>query len=137
MTDEWSATKNIRFRLEPMGLKHHIIRHKKKTGGGFARWVKIEPTGTSRGCRGDGITHLDPRRCIEPTGCGWLQVHTNKCEGLNAHLKAKLKRIKGSRLKYIDGYIREAVWRQNSRARKESLFVSLVRLFSVNKEPTG
>jgi hypothetical protein len=43
LTDEWAATKRIRFRLQPLGLKHFIIRYKKETGGGFARWAKIEP----------------------------------------------------------------------------------------------
>ena len=45
-----------------------LIRHKKKTGGGFSKIVKME----------DGTE---------------LNVNTNKCEGLWAHLKHKTKRI--------------------------------------------
>jgi len=44
-------------------------------------------------------------------------VHTNKCEGLNSHLKHKLKRIRGTRTNLVDGYLAEAVFRQNCRAR--------------------
>uniref|UniRef100_A0A915EJE8 ISXO2-like transposase domain-containing protein n=1 Tax=Ditylenchus dipsaci TaxID=166011 RepID=A0A915EJE8_9BILA len=43
--------------------QHLMIRHKKKTGGGFAKWVKI------------------PRRRVIGHST-WLRVHTNKCEGM-------------------------------------------------------
>ena len=48
-----------------------LIRHKNKTGGGFSKIVKME----------DGTE---------------LNVNTNKCEGLWAHLKHKTKRIYGT-----------------------------------------
>ena len=59
-----------------------------------------------------------------------LRVHTNKCEGLNAHLKHKLKRIRGTSRRYVEGYLAEAVFRQNSRAMKESPFEAFLDMIS-------
>ena len=48
-----------------------------------------------------------------------LIVYTNKCAGLNSHLKHKIKRIRGSNTHYVAGYITEACWRMNIRALKK------------------
>jgi IS1 family transposase len=130
ITDEWAATNQIVKRMPEMRLSHYIIRHKKATGGGFAKWVKTKPAALKEGetyCRGTRPCYV-PRLCKDPTQCGWFRVHTNKAEGLNSHLKHKLKRIRGTRAHYIDGYISEAVWRQNARAKKDCLFEAFVDL---------
>ena len=56
-----------------------------------------------------------------------LVVHTNKCEGLNSHLKHKIKRIRGTRQHYVAGYIAEACWRMNMRVSNRAT----LRTFSI------
>lgn len=104
ISDEWRAHLNIVGRLEEKGFQHHIIRHKKATGGGFARTVEINDEE--------------------------LRVHTNKCEGLNAHLKHKLKRLRGTSRRHVEGYLAEAVFRMNSRASNLTPFEAFVRMIS-------
>ena len=105
ITDEWRATLNVQMRHLPQNWQHFTIRHKKATGGGFARWVRIDDEELARSL---GLS-------LNSRGNYWLRVHTNKCEGLNAHLKHKVKRLRGTRLHYVAGYLAEAVFRMNAR----------------------
>jgi hypothetical protein len=59
-----------------------------------------------------------------------MNVNTNKCEGLWAHLKHKTKRIYGTSSGKRDEYLYEALFRQNARAAGLSVpeaFVNLLR----------
>jgi hypothetical protein len=105
ITDEWRATLNVQMRQLPQNWQHFTIRHKKATGGGFARWVRID----------DAELAISLGLTVNSRGNYWLRVHTNKCEGLNAHLKHKVKRLRGTRLHYVSGYLAEAVFRMNVR----------------------
>lgn len=104
ITDEWRATLNSHLRLTEQQFTHFLIKHKEA----YARWVNIEDEALAATL---GIP-------TNSEGNRWLRVHTNKCEGLNAHLKHKLKRIRGTALHYVDGYLQEAAFRQNARAMK-------------------
>lgn len=121
ITDEWRAHINITQRLVEKGYRHFVIRHKKATGGGFARWVNLK----------DDL-EMAARLGVERNSKGnyWLRVHTNKCEGLNAHLKHKLKRIRGTSRRYVEGYLAEAVFRQNSLALLMTPFEAFLDLIS-------
>ena len=88
-------------------LRHMLIRHKKKTGGGFSKVVQME----------DGTE---------------LNVNTNKCEGLWAHLKHKTKRIYGTSTNLTDSYMMEALFRQNARARGETVASAFLKMLKKN-----
>lgn len=100
ISDEWPAYLQMERRMPQYRLM--LIRHKKKTGGGFSRVVKME----------DGSE---------------LNVNTNKCEGLWCHLKHKTKRIYGTSTNLTDSYMMEALFRQNTRASKESISNAFVK----------
>jgi transposase-like protein len=117
ITDEARAHLNFRSRLEQKNLKHFIIRHKKATGGGFARWVLLNDDPQL-------AASLGVRQCS--TGNYWLRVHTNKCEGLNSHLKHKMKRIHGTSRRNVPGYLSEAVLQMNARANKVTPYEQFV-----------
>ena len=96
-------TGSINFKLlDLFDLRHMLIRHKKKTGGGFSKILKVD----------DGTE---------------INVNTNKCEGLWAHLKHKTKRIYGTSTNLTDSYMLEALFRQNARARGESISNAFVK----------
>jgi hypothetical protein len=57
-----------------------------------------------------------------------LNVHTNKCEGLWAHLKHKTKRIYGTSTNLTDSYMQEALFRLNTRARGEKIMEAFVKI---------
>jgi hypothetical protein len=103
ITDEHRTTLNCTLRLTEQKFTHYLIKHKEA----YARWVDIEDPALAASL--GLVTNSEGHR--------WLRVHTNKCEGLNAHLKHKLKRVRGTSLQYVDGYVAEAAFRQNSRAR--------------------
>ena len=84
-----------------------LIRHKKKTGGGFSKILKME----------DGTE---------------LNINTNKCEGLWAHLKHKTKRIYGTSTNLTDSYMMEALFRQNARARGETASSAFLKMLKKN-----
>ena len=84
-----------------------LIRHKKKTGGGFSKILKME----------DGTE---------------LNIDTNKCEGLWAHLKHKTKRIYGTSTNLTDSYMMEALFRQNARAREETVASAFLKILKKN-----
>jgi len=105
LTDEWRATLNVQMRQAEQGWKHFVIRHKKETGGGFARWARIDDIQLAESLGLRQNSH----------GNYWLRVHTNRCEGLNSHLKHKIKRLRGTALHYVQGYLAETVFRMNSR----------------------
>ena len=100
-------------RLPEKHLKHFLIKHKKETGGGFARWVNLKEDPQLAAAYG-----------IERNSKGsyWLRVHTNKCEGLNSHLKHKVKRLRGTSRRNVMGYLGESVGRMNATALKMSSF---------------
>jgi hypothetical protein len=103
ISDEWRAYLKLEKHMPQ--YTHMLIRHKKKTGGGFSKKVTLK----------DGTK---------------MNVNTNKCEGLWAHLKHKTKRIYGTSSKKRDGYLYEALFRQNARADGKSVceaFVDLLR----------
>jgi len=108
ITDEWGPHLKIPQRLVAHRFTLHLIKHKKTTGGGFARTVVI-----------DGEE---------------LRVHTNKCEGLNSHLKHKIKRLRGTSRQNVEGYLAEAVFRMNVTALKSNVFESFIDLLSDNLE---
>ena len=83
-------------------FQNMLIRHKRKTGGGFSKIVKLE----------DGTK---------------MNVNTNKCEGFWAHLKHKTKRIYGTSTNLTDSYMMEALFRQNARARGETISNAFVK----------
>ena len=58
-----------------------------------------------------------------------LNVNTNKCEGLWAHLKHKTKRIYGTSTKLTDSYMMEALFRQNARTRGETIVNAFVKKY--------
>src|SRR4051812_9465092 len=95
------------FRSHMPQYKHLMIRHKKKTGGGFARWVKI------------------PRRRVIGHST-WLRVHTNKCEGMWELMKHKIKRLRGTSEAHLQGYISEAIFRMNTNAMKMNVFEHII-----------
>uniref|UniRef100_A0A1I8B7A7 DDE_Tnp_IS1595 domain-containing protein n=1 Tax=Meloidogyne hapla TaxID=6305 RepID=A0A1I8B7A7_MELHA len=95
ISDEWPSYLQLEKHLPQ--YKHMLIRHKKQTGGGFSKVIAME----------DGTV---------------LNVNTNKCEGLWAHLKHKTKRIYGTTTKLLNSYMMEALFRQNTRAKKENIF---------------
>ena len=109
ITDEWRATLNSHLRLADHQFQQFTIKHKEA----YARWVDIEDPELAASL---GIA-------TNSEGHRWLRVHTNKCEGLNGILKHKLKRIRGTSLRHVDGYLAEAVFRQNARAKKYSSFL--------------
>jgi hypothetical protein len=78
-----------------------LIRHKKATGGGFSKMVEMD----------DGTV---------------LNVNTNKCEGLWAHLKHKTKRIYGTSTSLTNSYMHEALFRQNARASGKTIMDAFV-----------
>ena len=80
-----------------------LIRHKKKTGGGFSKILKME----------DGTE---------------LNINTNKREGLWAHLKHKTKRIYGTSTNLTDSYMMETLFRQNARERGETIANACVKI---------
>ena len=84
-----------------------LIRHKKKTGDGFSKILKME----------DGTE---------------LNINTNKCEGLWAHLKHKAKRIYGTSTNLTDSYMMEALFRQNARARGETASSAFLKMLKKN-----
>lgn len=114
ITDEWPAHVNIAQRLPDMNLHHFMIKHKEA----YARWENVDE-------------ELARELGIETNSQGnrWLRVHTNTVEGLNSHLQHKIKRIRGTSLHYVNGYLAEAVFRLNARASLQQpieAFVDLV-----------
>lgn len=99
ISDEWPAYLRLEKNL-PM-YKHLLIRHKKDSGGSFAKSMLL-PDGSK------------------------LRIHTNKCEGLWSHLKHKIKKIRGTSKSLLQSYISEGVFRMNIRASKSNIFQSFL-----------
>jgi len=122
LTDEWRATLNVSMRQLEQNWTHFVIRHKKETGGGFARWARIDDVQLAQSLGLQQNSH----------GNYWLRVHTNRCEGLNSHLKHKIKRLRGTALHYVQGYLAETVFRMNSRCLLVDPLEAFFKLVSFN-----
>jgi hypothetical protein len=83
--------------------QHLLIRHKKKTGGGFSKIIKLA----------DGAE---------------FNVNTNKCEGFWAHLKHKTKRIYGTSTALTESYMHEQLFRMNARAKEQTIIEAFVKI---------
>lgn len=88
ISDEWPAHKHMKSRLlrkhsYKLG-SHRMVKHKET----FAKYVTLE----------DGTR---------------LTVHTNKEEGLHAHLKRKMKYMMGTSRDHVEGYVAEALFKMN------------------------
>lgn len=101
ISDEWRAYLKLEKHMPQ--YTHMLIRHKRKTGGELSKKVTLA----------DGTE---------------MNVNTNKCEGLWAHLKHKAKRIYGISSKRHDGYLYETLFRQNARAGDKSVSEAFVDL---------
>lgn len=105
ISDEWRAYLKLEKHMPQ--YTHMLIRHKKQTGGGFSKKVTLN----------DGTE---------------MNINTNKCEGLWAHLKHKTKRIYGTSSGKRDGYLYEQLFRLNARAASKSVSEAFVDLLSEN-----
>ena len=61
-----------------------------------------------------------------------LNVNTNKCEGLWAHLKHKTKRIYGTNTNLTNSYMKEALFRYNTRANNKTIMEAFVTILRKN-----
>lgn len=106
VSDEWPAHRNLKHRLANM-YGFHLTEH---------RMVKHKETFCETIEREDGTI---------------LKIHTNKEEGLHAHLKAKMKRIFGTCVDNVEGYVAEEVFKLNARARMTTPFVAFLDFIAV------
>lgn len=107
VSDEWPAHKHLKSRLQrehdyKLG-SHRMVKHKET----FAKYVTLE----------DGTR---------------LTVHTNKEEGLHAHLKRKMKYMMGTSRDHVEGYIAEALFKMNCMATNRHVFEAFLDEISVD-----
>lgn len=106
VSDEWPAHKYLKKRLEEehgyVLAVHLMVKHKET----FCKKVKLA----------DGTA---------------FYIHTNKQEGLHAHLKKKMKNMMGTSVNNVEGYIAEAVFKLNCAAKNLNVFEEFLSLISI------